>query len=120
VGVVLLTKASREYSASLVAHEKGEHEGGRKGSRISPRERIRRAAAALRTFWVSGESSSSVCRWALRRLAQGKYVRLRCLDKVLSKERFTAAVVLGGWASHSRNLGKDGGSWPAKMRRGES
>ena len=67
VGVVLLAKASREYSARLVAHEKGEHEGGRKGSRISPRDRTRRAAAALRTFWVSGESSSSVCRWALRR-----------------------------------------------------
>jgi hypothetical protein len=40
----------REYSARLVAHEKGEHEGGRKGSRISPRERIRRAAAALRSL----------------------------------------------------------------------
>ena len=47
MGVVLLAKASREYSARLVAHEKGEHEGGRKGSRISPWGRTRRAAAAL-------------------------------------------------------------------------
>jgi hypothetical protein len=49
VGVVL-GESFREYSARLVAHEKGEHEGGRKGSRISPQDRIIRFQSPRRMF----------------------------------------------------------------------